>query len=90
MDSVKGALCGAFRFWMEKEVSQMTILEAECLEHELAELNRLDQEITIAVANDFIDGNIIKLWRESPFFNETGNYWMGTLQLAQLISKDFP
>lgn len=67
----------------------MTILEAECLEHELAELNRLDQEITIAVANDFIDGNIIKLWRESPFFNETGNYWMGTLQLAQLISKDF-
>ena len=64
----------------------MTFSDAEHAEKELTELNRLDQEITLAVAPEFIEGNAKELWNKSSFFNKTGSFWLGTLQLAQLIS----
>lgn len=70
---------------------QMALPEAQLLEKDLRELGELDQEVTLAVASDFINSDnadLISLWKQSCFFNTTGNYWLGTLQLGQLISDD--
>lgn len=61
--------------------------EAQKLENELLELRELDQVITVAIANDFIQDDPIKQWQKSRFFNQTGNFWLGTMQLAQLVTN---
>ena len=60
--------------------------EAERLEEELQELGKLDQDITVLVAKDFFAEDPLTLWHKSTFHNNKGNYWLGTLQLCQLIS----
>lgn len=57
------------------------------VEDKLKNICRLDQEITLKIAKEYIDNDALLAWRESPHFNNQGNYWLGTLQLAQLISQ---
>ena len=67
---------------------QMELAEARDVEASLRTLCDLDQDITIRAARDMFEGDVLSLWHESPFFNFKGNFWLGTLQLGQLLSGD--
>lgn len=65
----------------------ISLQKAMEVEEKLRSICRLDQEITLEIAKDYIDNDALLVWRDSPHFNNQGNYWLGTLQLAQLISQ---
>lgn len=66
---------------------KVTLSELNRIEEELIVISQLDQEITLLIANEYIGKEALTIWSNSRFFNNQGNYWLGTLQLSQLLAN---
>lgn len=66
---------------------EVSLSELIRIEEELTEISRLDQEITLLIANEYLGNEALELWKSSCFFNTQGNYWLGTFQLSQLLAQ---
>lgn len=64
-----------------------TLFDLYKIEEKLINICQLDQEITLLIANEYFKDNTLRRWKESQFYNIHGNYWLGTLQLSQLLSN---
>lgn len=59
------------------------------IQAEFDSISQFDQDVTQKSCAELFQGDMLFAWRQSRFYNSTGNKWLGTLQLAQLLSNSF-